>query len=219
MSEEREIDPRPPAAAGQGKGRSNGPTEEDETYKVEDRRHWQQSDSPEETEPADLAPARPSIVEEYRQRAEAAEKKLLEYVEAFKQHKAEQEEVRERLSRDVERRVELGFGELVSELLETADDLDLSLAHIQGVPEAQPLAQGVAMARDRFLGILERHGITKLVPAATAFDPNEAEAVRVDAVDSPEADGVVTETLRPGYRLGERVLRAAQVAVGRYSKP
>lgn len=219
MSEEREIDPRPPAAAGQGKDRSNGPTEEDETYKVEDRRHWQQSDSPEETEPADLAPARPSIVEEYRQRAEAAEKKLLEYVEAFKQHKAEQEEVRERLSRDVERRVELGFGELVSELLETADDLDLSLAHIQGVPEAQPLAQGVAMARDRFLGILERHGITKLVPAATAFDPNEAEAVRVDAVDSPEADGVVTETLRPGYRLGERVLRAAQVAVGRYSKP
>ncbi len=217
MAEESTSEPHPNDAAGDGK--SNGSAdEEDLAFKVRDRRHWQQSDSPEETEPAGVAPARPSIVEQYRQRTEAAEKKLLEYVEAFKQHKKEQDRVRERLARDVERRVELNFGELVSELLETVDDLDLALSHVQGVPEAKPLAQGVAMARDRFLSILERHGITKLLPAATAFDPSEAEAVRVDAVDSPEADGVVTETLKPGYRMGDRVLRAAQVAVGRYAK-
>ncbi len=219
MAEESTSGPHSKDAAGQGDGRSNSPADEDGlAFKVRDRRHWQQSDSPEETEPAEVAPARPSIVEQYRQRTEAAEKRLLEYVEAFKQHKEEQEQVRERLARDVERRVELNFGELVNELLETVDDLDLGLSHVQGVPEAKPLAQGVAMARDRFLSILERHGITKLVPAATAFDPSEAEAVRVDAVDSPEADGVVTETLKPGYRMGDRVLRAAQVAVGRYAK-
>ena len=192
--------------------------EDDEAFKVRDRRHWQQSDSPDEAEPVEVVPAKPSVIEEYRQRTEAAETKLLEYVEAFKQHREEQEQVRERLARDVERKVELSFGELVSELLETVDDLDLGLSHVEGVPEAEPLAQGVAMARDRFLSVLERHGISKLVPAAAVFDPTEAEAVRVDAVDLPEADGVVTETLKPGYKMGDRVLRAAQVAVGRYQK-
>jgi molecular chaperone GrpE (heat shock protein) len=40
--------------------------------------------------------------------------------------------------------------------------------------------------------------------------------VRVDPVDGEEQDGRVTETLRPGYRLGELVIRPAQVAVGRF---
>ena len=219
MVEERTSEPHPKNAAGQGDGRSSDSADEHNLeFKVDDRRHWRQPDSLEETEPGEVTPARPSIVEQYRQRTEAAEKKLVEYVEAFKKHREEQEQVRERLARDVERRVELNFGELVSELLETVDDLDLGLSHVQGVPEAEPLAQGVAMARDRFLSVLERHGITKLDPAATAFDPSEAEAMRVDAVDSPEADGVVTETLKSGYRMGDRVLRAARVAVGRYEK-
>lgn len=192
-------------------------SEDEGEFRVNDRRHWQQSEASDEAELEEVTPARPSIVEEYRERAEAAERKLLEYVSAYKQDKQEQNEVRERLARDVERRVQLQFGELVAGLLETVDDLELALSHVRGVPEAEPLAKGVAMARDRFLSILERHGVTKLVPA-NEFDPGEAEAVRVDPVDSAEADGIVTETLRPGYRIGDRVIRAAQVAVGRYQK-
>jgi molecular chaperone GrpE len=126
--------------------------------------------------------------------------------------------VRGRLARDVDRKVDLKFGELLGELLVTLDDLDLSLAHVRGVSEAEPLAQGVAMARDRFLATLESHGVEKIAPDGKPFDPNEAEAMRVDPVATAEADNAVTETLKPGYRLGDRVIRAAQVAVGRYDK-
>ena len=56
----------------------------------------------------------------------------------------------------------------------------------------------------------------RLAPCASKFDPNEAEAVRVDPVDDPERDGCVTETLRPGYRMGDLVIRPARVAVGRH---
>ena len=38
-----------------------------------------------------------------------------------------------------------------------------------------------------------------------------------DPVDVRERDGEVTETLRPGYRLGGLVIRPARVAVGRYT--
>ena len=75
--------------------------------------------------------------------------------------------------------------------------------------------EGVALARDRFLASLDRHGVEKVDPAGEEFDPNTSEAVRVDPVDEAERDGTVTETLRPGYRLGEHVVRPARVAVGR----
>ena len=119
----------------------------------------------------------------------------------------------------MERRVGLRFAELVGGLLESLDNLDLALCHVEGVPDAEPLARGVTLARDGFLAALDRSGIEKIAPPATAFDPVEAEAVRVDPVDSPDRDGVVTEVVRPGYRLGEHVIRPARVAVGRYLDP
>ena len=159
----------------------------------------------------------PTLLDEYRQRAEAAERKLQEYIEAFKRFKDDQEEYRLRLQRDVDRRVDLKFGEMVGELLESMDNLDLAVSHANGVADAAPLAEGVEMAQRRFLNTLEQHGVEKISPEGEMFDPNEAEAVRVDSLDSPDDNGKVTETLRPGYRLGERVIRPARVAVGRFT--
>lgn len=186
-----------------------------EEFKVEDRRHWTRGDDSPETEAGAIRP--PSAVEEYERRAEAAESRLQEYIAAFKEREREQDALRERLAADVQRRVDLQFGELLQGLLETMDHLDLALSHAARVPEAEPLAAGVAIARDRFLTALERQGVQPIDPASGPFDPNFAEAVRIDPVDSPELDGSVTETLRPGYALGHRVVRPAQVAVGRYA--
>jgi molecular chaperone GrpE len=207
----QEADPAPPEDGNAESG--------DETFKVDDRRHWQQEEAPDGDEGVDAAPAKPSVLDEYRLRAEAAEGKLLEYIEAFKRHQADHEQARERLARDVDRKVDLKFGELLGDLLETLDDLDLSLEHVRGVEEAEPLARGVAMARDRFLATLQKHGVERISPEGVPFDPNEAEAMRVDPVDSDAADQRVTATLKPGYKLGDRVIRAAKVAVGRYKPP
>lgn len=199
------------------KHKGEPPDGEEGDFRVDDRRHWAQGEPGDETsESADAAPARPTLLEQYRQRAEEAERKLLQYIEAFKEHQNEQEQFRERLTRDVERRVELKFGELVADLLESADHLDLALTHADGRPVGEGLARGVAIARDSFLAALERHGIQKFAPDGEVFDPTVAEAMRVDPVRSLDEDGTVTETLQPGYRLGQHVIRPARVAVGRY---
>jgi molecular chaperone GrpE len=192
--------------------RGNG-EQDDQTFRFEDRRRW--IDGDEETA-QESTPRSPSMIDEFRERAEAAENKLQEYIEAFKGFKKEQEEFRTRLNRDVDRRVDLQFGGLVEELLEAMDNLDLALEHVNEVPEAEPLARGVEIARKRFLEALERHGVEKLDPLGDEFDPNEAEAMRVDPVAEPERSGKVTDVLRPGYRLRERVIRPARVAVGRH---
>ena len=208
--------PEGDAAPGMKPGRKRGGgSDESREYRVEDKRHWADGEI-EEAEEAPSEPKRPTLLDEYRLRAEAAEQQLQEYIEAFKKFKAEHEEFRERLNRDVERRVELKFGELVGELLGCVDNLDLGLEHAVRVPEAKPLAEGVLMAREHFLGVLEQHGVTQVAPDGQEFDPNEAEAVRIDPVEREADHGKVTETVRPGYRLGDRVIRAARVAVGRY---
>ena len=188
----------------------------EDSFKVKDRRHWVVEDDGDQAEAAP-EPARPTILDEYRLRAEEAERKLQEYIEAFKTFKQEQESFRERMQRDVNRRVELQFGELVRTLLESLDNLDLAMSHARDLPAAAPLIKGLTLARDRFLASLEQQGVERVTPEASPFDPNEAEAVRVDPVDARERDGEVTETLRPGYRLGSLVIRPARVAVGRYA--
>jgi molecular chaperone GrpE (heat shock protein) len=190
--------------------------DEPESNKVEDRRHWarQDKETGSETESEPIS-THPTLVDELKQRAEAAENKLLEYISAFKQAQTDQDRFRERLSGDVDRKVELKFGSLVADLLEFMDDLDLALAHSEGVPAALPLARGVALARDRFLATLQKHGVDRLDPAGDAFDPNVAEAMGVEPVRSSEQDGKVLRTLRPGYRMGERIIRPARVIVGR----
>ena len=197
-------------------GEQQDPTPEESEFKVDDRRHWQKEGEGDADDSAEAAPARPTIIDEYRLRAEQAEQKLHEYIDAFKQFRKEQEDVRVRLNRDVQRKVELQFGELVGELLLSIDDLDLALAHVRDGADAQNLAQGVQMVRNKFVETLERHGVERMEPDGEEFDPNTTEAIRMDSVGA-DKDGKITETLRPGYRLGERIIRAAQVAVGRRS--
>jgi molecular chaperone GrpE len=217
-------EPREPAASSENTlTGSQAPTTDEGSaeFKVEDRRHWvdEEGETESESEVAEeITPARPTVLDEYRNRAEEAEQRLLEYIEAFKQFKGEQEQVRGRLNRDIDRKVALKFGGLVAELLETLDDLDRALSHADSIPEATSIAEGLLLARKGFLSALERHGVEQVSPDDDPFDPNIAEAVRVDPVDAAERNGVVTETLRPGYRLDDHVIRPARVAVGRHTE-
>ena len=113
-------------------------------------------------------------------------------------------------------RAEVRFGELVSQLLGTVDDLELALDHARNIPAAEGLVRGVELARKRFLDALVATGVERFGEAGVPFDPNEAEAGRVVAVTSAAGVDSVSVVVQPGYRLADRVLRAARVAVGRH---
>src|SRR5262252_6426085 len=113
--------------------------------KVEDKRHWarEEGDAPEEG--AEPAPgARGGAVETIeavelaalRARAEAAERKLREVQETFLAARSDLERTRERLERDLDRKVVLRFGDLVAGLLESVDDLDRAIEAGAAVPGA-----------------------------------------------------------------------------------
>src|SRR5580765_4287699 len=110
----------------------------------------------------DAEPSAPTIdpaeVEALKDRALGAERKLREIQATFTTAKAELDATRARLERDLERKVEIRFAELVKDLLECADDLERALAHGATIKAAAPVVSGVTLARDHFLSALGKAG-------------------------------------------------------------
>jgi len=156
----------------------------------------------------------PDEFEALRVRAEGAERKLREIQGTFLAAKAELDATRARLERDLERKVEIKFADLVRDLLESADDLDRAIEHGRAIRAAAPVVEGVALARDRFLAALSNAGLERIEPAGEAYDPNVAEAAGTHPVSDPAAHDTVVKIVRVGYKLAGRVIRPARVVVG-----
>jgi molecular chaperone GrpE len=99
-----------------------------------------------------------------------------------------------------------------SRVVELADDFDLALEHLPPEARDNPWLEGI-VAIDRKLGaLLEREGVTPIEALGLPFDPNEHEALsHVSGSGAPE--GEIVLEIRRGYRLRDRVLRPALVAV------
>ncbi len=108
-------------------------------------------------------------------------------------------------------------GELINALLPIVDNLDRALAETVHRSD-DALAQGVRMIQRQLDEILLSQGLERVESVGASFDPTVHEAVsQVETADAPE-DTVVAE-IRPGYRLHQKILRPALVAVARPPAP
>lgn len=78
--------------------------------------------------------------------------------------------------------------------------------------DARAYHEGMQLILRRVQKVLEQIGVERLEPLGEAFDPRYHEAIaRHQADDVP--DGQVLDVYQPGYRLSERLIRPAVVAV------
>lgn len=63
--------------------------------------------------------------------------------------------------------------------------------------------------------VIEKHGV-RVLDATGAFDERVHTQLDVRSTDDPAQDEIVCETIRPGYVIGERVIRPQEVAVYQY---
>ncbi|MEK6975296.1 MAG: nucleotide exchange factor GrpE [Candidatus Thermoplasmatota archaeon] len=75
-----------------------------------------------------------------------------------------------------------------------------------------PLSDGVKLMAREFARLLEREGLTPIGTIGEAFNPAQHEAVATEAADGVEP-GAVSRVIQVGYRMGDKVLRYAKVAV------
>lgn len=159
-------------------------------------------------EPAEpMVPA--TIAQRWEERARAAEAKLMEVSDGYRRAQLDLEATRNRLVREQENRVRDTLGRAFTGILAALDNLERALEH---APEG-PLAEGVNLVHRQMLEALAGAGLERISVVGQQFDPTVAEAVLAAPAQTPEQKNTVLEEFRAGYRLGERVLRPAQVRV------
>jgi molecular chaperone GrpE len=146
-------------------------------------------------------------------RARASERD--QYLDLLQRTRAEFENYQKRNQKEREQDRRYFVSGLAGDLLPVIDNLERATAAAQQAGEQGPLVQGVALVHSQFLDILKRHGVTRIDAQGKPFDPNLHQAVmQQTAADQPP--GTVVQVLEPGYKISDRVLRPAKVAV---SKP
>ena len=129
-----------------------------------------------------------------------------EILNDLKRVQAEFANYRKRVERDREANREANIAEVVKSLLPVFDDLSLAEAH--GDLAEGPMVVIVAKLR----ASLEKFGLTVVGEKGDVFDPHLHEAL-VQLPTPGVTVNTVADVIAPGYKLGERLLRPAKVAV------
>jgi molecular chaperone GrpE len=100
----------------------------------------------------------------------------------------------------------------ISRILPVLDDLDRALARVPDDLREHPWAQGVALGHRQLRTALSGLGLERIGEVGEPFDAAVHEAVHYEPAPGAEPPRV-RAMLRPGYRLGGRLIRPAQVVV------
>jgi molecular chaperone GrpE len=138
--------------------------------------------------------------------------KAAENLEGWQRAQAEFANYKKRQLRDQELQTADMRGRILKRYLEILDDLERALAHKPGEGTGAEWAGGIELIYKKLLSYLEGEGLTRTDPLGQPFDANLHEAVTQEESTKYES-GTIIEVLRPGYMLGERVLRPAAVKV------
>jgi molecular chaperone GrpE len=136
----------------------------------------------------------------------AARAELAERTDDLLRLQADYANYRKRVDRDRALAGDLGRGEVLAALISTLDDIDAARA-------AGELTGPFAAVAEKLEATVERFGMERYGEVGEPFDPTIHEAmiheISPDANDGPRLSLVI----QPGYRVAERVLRAARVGV------
>lgn len=125
---------------------------------------------------------------------------------------ADLENFRKRMARERQETLRSAAGAVIEELLPVLDHMAIGLEAAARHPEAGEVTEGFRMVHEQLKQTLAGQGLEELRPDGERFDPNLHECVAHQPSDEV-GEGCVTTTIRSGYRLRDRLLRAANVVV------
>jgi molecular chaperone GrpE len=172
------------------------------------------ADQPQPESPAGEAPVSAAPAAAPEDPLEAARAEALRLRDQLLRTAADFDNFRKRSRRetqDAERRAKEDF---LRDLLPVFDVLELAVRHTETAQDVKSLADGIGMVMRLFTDTLGKLGVERVVSVGQPFDPALHEAVQhLETTDF--APGVVAAEIKPGYRVGERLVRPAMVVVAK----
>lgn len=173
------------------------------TAETRDNEELQQAPS----EPAAGRPSTPGDDDPaaLREQIEALNDKYLRAV-------AEMRNSQQRAQRDKAEALRYAEADFARELLVVLDDLERTQDSARAAATLEAVLEGVRIVQEHFLNVLKKRGIEPIDAVGRPFDPSLHEAM----LQQPSAEhpaGIVIQELARGFRMHERVIRAARVIV------
>jgi len=133
---------------------------------------------------------------------EEQKKQIEEYKTKYLRALADYQNLEKRINLEKQELIKMANKNLLLKILPIVDDLEKAEIFVKD--------DGLKLVKDNFLKFLKNEGVEEIEVLGKEFDPQLAEAVEVV---KGEKDNIVVEVLRKGYRLGDKILRVAQVKV------
>ncbi len=133
-----------------------------------------------------------------------------EYKDMLLRARAEFDNYRKRMQREVERLRKTATEALIRDLLPVMDNLERAVAHAEEAPRA--FAEGVTMVLTQLRDALTARGLEAIPATGCPFDPEVHEALsQLPSEEHPA--GIVLDEYQRGYRIGDYLVRPAKVVV------
>ncbi len=162
---------------------------------------------------AALAGENPSITEALANEIEALKGELEQLRAESLRERADLDNQRKRLAREIDNARKFANERLLAELLPVFDSLEAGLA---AAADNDPLREGVELTLRQLHRVAESNGLREVVPApGDSFDPERHQAMSMIDVEGVPP-GAVAQLFQKGYVLNERLLRPALVVVARH---
>ena len=195
----------------------------DETPKVKvlDRRHWVDDDknpSDKSTPSKPIEERLPNFVEQLKNDAEDKDKRLREYISAYKDKNAENDEFRVRLQKENETRLDQFKAILFARLLPILDNLKRAAQSASQTQDLDSLQQGIDLVVNQFSNELKENGVETVTSVGKKFDPKSHEVFLTVETEDESQDEMIIEELETGYRFKDKLIKASKVKIAKLKK-
>ena len=171
--------------------------ETEETVNPEDSGMTENSDEAEEQDPI-----------------EKAQKEIAELKDKWLRSVAEFENYRKRTLKERAELILNGGEKFITAVLPILDDMERAIENGAKTDDPEVLREGMTLIHQKFMKVLETQGVSKIDTDNADFDTDVHEAVAMVPGMGDDKKGKVIDCLQQGYKLNDKVIRHAKVAVG-----
>ena len=168
----------------------------------------------EETAQAEEAPAQEVTVEEQLANMLAeAQQMVNEEKDRYLRLAAEFDNYRKRTLKEKAELIKNGGEKTLTAILPVLDDFERALKNMEATEETRAMKEGVELIFNKFNKVLEQEGLQKIETEGQAFDVDFHEAIALIPAPSEDLKGKILDCVQTGYKLNDKVIRHAKVAV------
>lgn len=143
-----------------------------------------------------------------------AQAEALKWKDAAARNQAELENYRKRVARDREDDIKRAKIGLLEDLLPVLDNFEFGMIEVRKGDPKSPIVFGMEMIERQLKEFMSSAGVEAVDAAGAVFDPNLHEAVGQESSETVE-EGRIIRQMRKGYKVRDRLLRAAMVVVSK----